>query len=1028
MSFLVEHGGAENNTTYVVFESHLGDLRNTINVVWAGSGVLVKNGTKIQHFMNVGFRRHLLGRLYRLPLLALAAAFTLNVWALGEMTDLQTTPDAGSFPLLDQSVAPLLVAPEDWPGVIRAVGDLRKDLGRVTGQLPATPQSLTTSPPAVVIIGTLGHSTLIEQLVRERKLDVADLSGKWESFSREVISNPTPHITSALVICGSDKRGTIYGIYSLSEQIGVSPWHFWADAPATRHDRLYIKPGKFVTGPPAVKYRGLFINDEAPALSGWVQGQFGEVPGRRGVANYGPAFYTNLFELMLRLRANYLWPAMWNNAFNEDDPENARLADEYGIVLGTSHQEPMLRAQKEWDRSLGRQYGNWDYNQTNQRPVLAQFWREGVRRNKNYESIITMGLRAENDSGAPVGRALTESILGVQRGILAEELNPDLTKVPQLWCLYKEVQAYYSEGLRVPDDVTLLWAEDNWGNIRRLPTAKERGRSGGAGIYYHFDYHGGPRSYQWINTSPIARIWDQLSLARQYGADRVWIVNIGHLNKSGEFPLEYFLHLAWNPERWANGQLDEFTQLWAEREFGRQNAREIAQLITTYSQFNGRRKPELLDPNTYSLVNYREFETVVADYAALADRAQQIHDQLPPDHRDAFYGMVQYPIKAAAGLNAMYLAAAKNVLYAKQGRASANDFATETRALFAVQTNLADHFNRAFAGGKWNHFMDQAYIGYRSWNPPAANNLNAIPLIERPVPEPAGLGVAAEGDIGTTGGTLAFDRFGQSSHRLEVFNQGQSPFDFTAIASVPWILLSQLQGNIAKELRLEVQVDWSKAPPGRSRGHITIAGAGTNFLVPVTGFNPVIRQGETPRGFIEADGCVSIEAEHYFRNVGAGSNRWIRIPHYGHTLSGMRAEGPPETLATPPLDSPCLEYQIHLFNPGPITVELVVGPTLNFIPGRPLRCAVSFDDEPPRTVTVVPADFDARNGNGNWEESVKNNCRRLSTAHNVTAPGDHVLKVWMVDPALVLQKLWVNTGGVKPSYLGPPESQRAEAP
>jgi len=901
-------------------------------------------------------------------LLALSLLFRVRQTsrALGESFFVVTNRSAPGFPLADGTVAPLLLAPNEWPGVIRAGQNLSADLRRVTGTAAPLARDFNGNPKHAVIIGTLGHSTIIDQLVRDGKLDASAIAGKWESFFLEVVANPRPGMESALIICGSDKRGTIYGIYTLSEQIGVSPWHYWADAPVKHHDKLFIAPGKFITGPPAVKYRGIFLNDEAPALSGWVQSQYGEVAGQRGVANYGRGFYTNIFELMLRLRANYLWPAMWNNAFNEDDPENPRLADEYGIVMGTSHQEPMLRAQKEWDRGLGRQQGNWDYHQTNQRPVLHQFWREGVRRNKNYESLITMGLRAENDSGAPVGKDLTEEIVRIQRNILADEINPDLTKVPQLWCLYKEVMDYYRHGLRVPDDLTLLWAEDNWGNVRRLPTAEERGRSGGAGVYYHFDYHGGPRSYQWINTSPIAKIWDQMSLAHEYGADRIWIVNVGHFNKSGEFPLEYFLHLAWNPTRWSNAHLDEFTQLWAAREFGRQHAPEIASLITTCTKFNGRRKPELLDANTYSLGNYREFETVVADYAALADRAHQVYDQLPAEARDAFYGMVQYPIKAAAGLHAMYLAAAKNNLYAKQGRASANDYAAATRALFTAQTNLAHHFNHTFAGGKWNHFMDQAYIGYRSWNPPAANNLTAVRLSETPVPVAAALGVAVEGDQDSSNGSLTLDRFGASSRYVEVFNRGQTPFDFTVQAGAPWLGLSQSQGKVTNDVRIEVSIDWSAAPTGNTKTQLHISGAQTNFTIAVTAVNPPPPHAESLPGFLEADGYVAIEAEHFTRNTPAGSNRWIRIPHYGHTLSGLRAAGPPETLVTPGQNSPCLEYQMHLVTAGKVQVEVIVGATLNFIPGRPLRYAVSFDAEAPRIVTVVPEDFDARNGNRDW--------------------------------------------------------------
>lgn len=968
---------------------------------------------------------HIVHRAVRLAsLLALTALSSPapQALALGGADCVQTNAALDCFPLFDRTPAAILVSTNDWPGVLRAGHDLGRDMERVTGVRPQMAADPFPGGKYAVIIGTVGHSHLLDRLARDGKIDTTDIAGKWESFFLQVVKNPLPGLDSALVICGSDKRGAIYGAYELSEQIGVSPWHFWCDVPARRQDRLYIRPGKHVTGPPSVKYRGIFINDEAPALTEWVRKEYGAVAGMRGTANYGRGFYTNIFELMLRIRANYLWPAMWGNAFNEDDPENPRLADEYGIVMGTSHQEPMLRAQQEWDRGYGRTNGAWNYTRTNQRPVLHQFWREGVRRNRDFESIITMGLRAENDSGAPVGRGLTEEIVGVQRKILSEEVNPDVTRIPQMWCLYKEVMGYYDDGLRVPDDITLLWAEDNWGNVRRLPTAAERHRSGGAGIYYHFDYHGGPRSYQWINTSPIARIWDQMSLARQYGADRIWIVNVGHFNKSGEFPVEFLMHLAWNTDRWSQDNLDEFTRLWAAREFGAAQAEEIARLITDSTRFNGRRKPELLDATTYSLANYREFETVAAQYDALAGRAQKVHDQLPPERRDAFYGMVQYPIKAAAGLNALYLAAARNALHARQGRASANDSAVETRMLFAAQTNLAHHFNHTFASGRWDHFMDQAYIGYRSWNPPKNNSLGAVKLVEIEMPEAAAMGVCAEGETGTTGGSLSFDKFGQASRYVEVFNKGRAPFEFKAAASAPWIVPSESQGSVAKDKRVEIRVDWTKAPQGKSEARIDFTGAGTNFTVRVSTFNPAAPDRATLEGFVEADGFVSMEAEHYTRKTDAGSNRWVRIPNYGHTLSGMRASGPVEALATPGQDSPCLEYRMFLFNTNAVDVETITGPTLNFLPGRPLRYAVAFDDESPRTVTLVPAGFDAHNGNRDWEESVKNNCRRARSSHTVGAPGWHTLKIWMVDPAVVLQKIVVNTGGVKPGYLGPPES------
>jgi len=961
-----------------------------------------------------------------------------NGFALGQEKYVEEVPSPDSFPIVQSNAtAAIYVDANDFAGVVRAANDLQADVARVTGRSPEISHKGKNLGKNVIIVGTIGKSQVIDRLIREKKIDISEIAGQWEAFLIQVVPKPLPGVASGLVICGSDKRGTIYGIYDLSEQIGVSPWYFWADVPPTHHDVLFVKAGKFGHGPPSVKYRGIFLNDEAPDLSNWITNQFGVVPTNASppippsVANYGRGFYTNLFELILRLKGNYLWPAMWNNAFNEDDTNNPVLADEYGVVMGNSHQEPMLRAQKEWDRRYLKTLGTWNY--VKETDVLENFWREGIRRNKNYESIVTIGLRGANDTpmaegGPEANMALLEKIVAVQRKILAQEINPDVTKVPQLWCLYKEVQDFYNAGMRVPDDVTLLWAEDNWGNVRRLPTAEERKRSGGAGVYYHFDYHGGPRSYQWINTSPIPKIWDQLSLAKQYGADRIWIVNVGHF-KGYEFPLEYFMNLAWDTDRWINDNLDEFTRLWAEREFGPAYATDIADIIAKYTKYNGRRKPELLEPNTYSLANYQEAENVVADFNAITARAEKIYRQLPEARQDAFYELVLFPTKASALVNELYLAAVKNALYARQGRASANDMAAETRKLFQTDTNLMNYFNQTFAYGKWNHFMDQAHLGYTTWRDPPHNSLDAIKLIEIEVPEAAAMGIAVEGSNSAWPGDPSdailpkFDVFNRQHRYLDVFNKGKTSFEFTATASDPWIVLSENKGAVEKDKRLWVSVDWSKVPQGAASGTVTLAGTGVNVTVKVNAFNPTEVTRDSLQGFAEGEGFVSIEAEHYTKKTDTGANRWIKIDDYGRTLSGMRAEAPVDApSAIPGKDSPGLEYQMYLFSTGKVEVAAIMAPTLNFVPGRGLQYAVSFDDEAPQVVTVVPQKYSAQNGNQDWEKSVKDNARYSHTSHTLMKSGYHTLKFWMVDPGIVLSKLVVDLGGVKPSYLGPPES------
>jgi hypothetical protein len=933
--------------------------------------------------------------------------------------------------------AAIVISSNDWPGVIRAAKDLQSDIGKVTSVVPELYLAKTPHINEIIIAGTIGKSFIIDKMVENKKIDVTGISGQWETFLIQVVNKPLPGIRRALIIAGSDKRGTIYGIYEISKQIGISPWYWWADVPVSRKNSIYANPGRYTQGSPSVRYRGIFLNDEAPDLTNWIREKFGYVAVRdnppipKGTVNYGHEFYTRLFELILRLKGNYLWPAMWNNAFNEDDPENPKLADEYGIVMGNSHQEPMLRAQKEWDRRYIKTIGTWNYSKNP--GILEAFWREGIRRNKNYENIVTIGLRGANDTemapgGPQANMAMLEKIVDVQRKILTDEINPDITKIPQIWCLYKEVQDYYKAGMRVPDDVTLLWAEDNWGNIRRLPTVEERKRSGGAGIYYHFDYHGGPRSYQWLNTSPVAKIWDQMSLAKQYGADRVWIVNVGHF-KGYEFPIEYFLDLAWNTDKQTNENITDYTKQWAARQFGEIFSGEIADILSGYTKYNSRRKPELLSPSTYSLINYNEADKVVEDYKALALKAENIFNKLPPEMHDAFYQLVLFPTRASALVNELYLAAAKNDLYARQGRSSANDMANKTRLLFSSDTSLMGYFNREFAGGKWNHFMDQSHLGYTTWADPPINSLRAVKLKELDLSDTPSMGVSVEGSEASWPGEKSdpvlpeFDIFNKQSHYIDVYNKGKGSLTYIASTNDPWIKISKTKDTFGFDDRIWITVDWDNIPNGINKGSVKISGTTIGVNVSLNAFKPNEINPGTLKGFVEGDGYVSIEAEHYTKITNSNTSRWMKIENYGHTLSAMRATAEVNAApAIPGKNSPYLEYKMFLFNTGSFDITSIFSPTLNFMADRPLQYAISFDDQPPQVITLVPADYNARNGNADWEKTVSDNARFSHSIHKIDVQGYHVLKIFMIDPGVVLQKIIINTGGLRPSYLGPPES------
>jgi hypothetical protein len=919
------------------------------------------------------------------------------------------TGTSGSFPLsVDGTPAPIVYNKTDFAGVARVAKHLQTDLGAVTGTKPTLAEdTVPAGAKNVVLIGTLGKSALIDGLVASGKLSVTAIRGKWENFIVQVVEQPMANVDRALVIVGSDKRGTLYGMYDVSSHIGVSPWYWWADVPIRKQSSLYVLPGAHTLGTPAVKYRGIFINDEAPALSGMVGEKFG---------GFNSKFYDKVFELVLRLKGNYLWPAMWGTAFATNDPLSPALADEYGVVMGTSHHEPMTRAQQEWTVNHSNA-ADWDY--TTNSTALKDFWRGGIKRMGTRENLVTVGMRGDGDvaMSATANIDLLQKIIADQRTILQEVTGKDPATIPQVWTVYKEVQEYYEKGLKVPDDVSIIFADDNWGNIRTLPKGGQT-RTGGFGVYYHYDYVGGPRSYRWLNTNNISRVWEQMHLAYETGARQVWIVNVGDI-KPMEFPTEFFLDYAWKADKFAAAQLPEWSRKWAERQFGAKYAQEIARLVTRYAMFSSRRKPELLEPATYSLTDYREAETVVTDYYQLLADAQAVDAALPTGDHDAFYELVLHPIKASATLNDMYVSAAKNSLFAAQGRASTADMAKKVTDLFAADAAIATEYHK-IAGGKWNHMMDQTHIGYTSWDNPAKNVMPTVKQVT--VPAAASMGVALEGSSSwwpNQTGTAALPVLSPYSvpadRYIDVFNRGSTAFEFTAKPSVDWVTVKPASGTVTKEQRLAITVDWARATKGTSNVPITITGpGGTSVAVQLALNNPEVTQ---VKGFVESNGYVSIEAEHYSSAVDGTDVKWNVIPNLGRTFSGVTALPATATSqASPSGASPHLEYGIHLFTSGPIKVKAYFSPTLKF-GGAALRYGVSVDGG-----AVTTASVDLAADSGSWSTAVTNNVYTSTTTLSVSGVGAHTVKFWRMDGGLVLQKLVLETSGAKASYLGPPES------
>lgn len=592
----------------------------------------------------------------------------------------------------------------DCKGVSYAAHALLKDIKSVSGATATLTSDAgflkknDTARPAI-LVGTIGHSAAIDQLVKQKRINGNLLKGKREKFIITLIDGQ-------LVIAGSDRRGTIYGIYELSQQMGVSPWYDWADVPVEHHDSIFVNKGIYTDGEPAVRYRGIFLNDEAPCLTAWVKNTYG--------TEYGDhRFYQRVFELVLRLRGNMMWPAMWGWAFYADDPENEKTADEMGVVMSTSHHEPMARNHQEYARNR-KGWGPWNYQKN--KANLQKFFREGIERMKGTEQIVTIGMRGDGDEAMSeeADTKLMTNIINDQRKIIADVTGRKASETPQVWALYKEVLDYYDKGMKVPDDVTLLLCDDNWGNVRRVPNAKERKHKGGWGLYYHVDYVGAPRNSKMLNVTPVQNPWEQLTLAYENGIDRLWILNVGDL-KPMEYPISQFMDMAWNPHKYDVNNITRHTRDWCAQQFGESQADEAARILNLTYKYNGRCTPEMLDKNTYSLEN-GEWQEVVNQYLQLEADALRQYNCLPASYHDAYRQIILFPIEMMSNLHQMYFAQAQNHALYKQGNPKANVWADECERLFKRDSLICDYYNHKMAGGKWNGMMTQKHIGYKSWN------------------------------------------------------------------------------------------------------------------------------------------------------------------------------------------------------------------------------------------------------------------------------------------------------------------------
>jgi hypothetical protein len=1006
------------------------------------------NHLKIKEFFKMECYKKLISgnkKIFQISVLAIFISTALNAQTHSsfELDFVINKPMANNdFPVVSMDGVPSVISYDDsdYPGVIRAIHDLQNDIESVTGYSPKI-NTANEASDFEIIIGALGKNTLIDKLVASKKLDVKNIEGKWESFIIATIDNPQPGTKRCLVIVGSDKRGTIYGIYELSKQLGVSPWYWWADVPVKKRVSAYVKSGIYASGEPKVKYRGIFINDESPSFTGWCNAKFGGVNSK---------MYAHMFELLLRLKANYLWPAMWGNTFNEDDPMSPVVADEYGIVMGTSHHEPMMRAQKEYTKRK-QEIGPWDFitNSAN----LEKFWFDGLSRNKNYDNLITMSMRGDGDVAMGKGNDLDniktlENVIKSQRDIIQKVYNDAPANHPQLWAIFTEVQRYYDAGFNVPEDITLLFCDNNWGYIRRILPPKEKNRIGGAGLYYHIDMNGGPNNDRWVNTTTIPKLQQQLNLAYQSGIDRIWIINVGDL-KPKELPIDFIMHFAWNPDAYPADKVWDYTVNWAESIFGKEHAEEIADIVSKYSKYNLLRKAEVQSPRIFSIVNHNEADQMLELWHEMVAKAEALEPKIAPEAKDTYYQLVLYPTKASAGVAEMYISVGKNQLYANQGRVSANDYAQRARDLFDLDKKLSEYYSGEMSNGKWEKMMSDIHIGYTSWQMPRENKLPEMKVVT-PLAEPT-MGVAIEGSEGAWPGTQenpklpVYDMLKEKSYYIDVFNRGIGSFGFEAKATKPWIKLSKKKGEVTKDVRLMVDVDWKKLPGGKSEGSVEIKNGNELVSVSISALKTALPKIEEPY-FGNFTGEFTIPAEKFNANVPGKDAKWIVLPDLGKgkACMGIYPVTAPSANAA---DGAKLEYKILLPNKGKATFCMGILPTQDVYPQRGLRIAVALDGGEPQALDARKGFYDefkeytpeilARStvlksypptnkdialfGVGQFRRNeVFDNMRWLDFEMDVTEPGIHTLKIIMIDPEVVVEKIVVNPDNNHPSYLGTP--------
>lgn len=959
--------------------------------------------------------------------------------SLGQVSLVKNGNKANEFSLVQSKAkAQLYYDAQDFEVVRKTAQLFSHDVKLVTGQsvgIGVVGKKMATNS---IIVGTLGHNELIGQLVAKKKVDVQLLRGKWESYLIQIVNNPFPGVNKALVVVGSDRRGTAYGLLSLSEAIGVSPWYWWADAPVTKQKELYLKVDKLIAKEPSVKYRGVFINDEDWGLLRWSKNTFDKERG-----NIGPRTYAKVCELLLRLKANYLCPAMHeaSTAFNKI-PENKLVADSFAIVMGSVHCEPLLfNNASEWDKKT---MGEWDY--VNNKEILNNVLKKRVIENSPYENVYSLALRGLHDKAMGGSRDMKErvkmlgSALNDQRQLLIDVIGKPGNEIPQAFTPYKEVLDVYNAGLELPDDVTIIWPDDNYGYMKRLSSPREQKRSGRSGVYYHVSYLGKPHDYLWMSTTPPALMYEELRKAYDATADRIWLLNVGDI-KSCEFSMDLFLSMAYDINAFSYNRVATYQAEWLSGMFGQKYYNNFLDITQTFYHQSFSRKPEFMgwgyqwstnrhgkERNTdtdFSFANYREADTRLFEYTRIGKAVDGILKQLPESQKASFYQLLYYPVKGCELLNKMVLNGQKNRWYALQQRATTNELRDRVKVYYDSLQIISDGYN-SLLDGKWNHIMTTRQ-GF-------AASYFELPILETvSLPTAASLGVLAQGEDVQKGmqsfHTLpAFNTYFRQSSFFDIFNKGATPLKWNIQASDSWIITDKIEGITQLEERIQVTIDWTKVPVGECvLGRIEVnSGDAGKELIYISVFNPSSPSlAEMNALFVQHNGYVSINAADYHRKVESDDIKIALIPNLGFENVSIQLGNPlAPAQRTGNSTAPRVEYDFYTFEQGSVDVYTYVLPTFTLSSDKDYagheatnietRYGICIDDGPVMNPSTSSFEYAQT-----WYESVLKNCRINKTTLHINKPGKHTVKILCGDAGTVLQKIVLDFGGMKRSYLGP---------